>query len=90
MVRGRHVDKEVGYDDAHVTEISVEFHPEPAMNQKQRRRSDIKPKLIKFWKKRQRRLSSLRFSMKTKLPRIDEELELMLTDASEECLTRDA
>lgn len=80
-----HIDENLGYDDAHVTEISVEFQPaEHAGDQKEQGRSrGIKRKFVKFWKKRKRSWSSLRGSMKNRMARLDEERELVAMDAAE-------
>ncbi|XP_077526534.1 BAI1-associated protein 3-like isoform X2 [Haemaphysalis longicornis] len=65
-------------EDAHITEVGVEFLPErPPADRKQRRFPGIKRKLAKFLKKRKSSFTSLRASMRNKMPRVDEEQELV-------------
>lgn len=78
------VDEDYGSGDTGMTEISVEFQPtEPAGHQKEHRRPGIKPKFVKFWKKRKSSWSSLRAGVKRQVPRLDEERELVAADTAE-------
>ncbi|XP_077489961.1 BAI1-associated protein 3-like isoform X3 [Amblyomma americanum] len=70
-------------EDADITEVSVEFLPEKG-EEKQRRFPVLKRKLVKFWKKRKRKFSSMRASIKNKLPQVDEERELVVKDTIED------